>query len=400
MFIIFIAFVVVLLVVLCLLILSYFDMKFLVSLALACIASIATSQPVNDDESLRLVSVFFRHGARTPELKDTYPNDPYKLDTFQPMGWGQLTNHGKRMAFTLGKSLRTRYHDFLGDIYIPEAIRTQTTDYDRTKMSALLLLAGLYPPAPIQKWHEELNWLPIPIQYDNEKHDHTMQRPNSYCPNYKNELDQQLQSDETLEYLKAHKNTFQYIANHTGKPINKLSDVFQIYQTLTAEKTMNLTLPEWTAKVYPEEITRIAAKQCEIENGNDLMKRLFGGRMLGKVIDNMVAKTEGSLHPHERKIFIYSGHEYSVINILAVLDLYETHFPNYSAAVIIELHYLRSRQDYAVKVLHVKDVFQEPIELTLANCDVLCPLNEFVTLTAKHVPKNYTAECGSPVNLD
>lgn len=35
---------------------------------------------------------FFRHGSRTPEEKHTYPNDPYKLEHFQPMGWGQLTN--------------------------------------------------------------------------------------------------------------------------------------------------------------------------------------------------------------------------------------------------------------------------------------------------------------------
>lgn len=64
----------------------------------------------------------------------------------------------------------------------------------------------------------------------------------------------------------------------------------------------------------------------------------------------MVAKTEGSLSPHERKIFLYSGHENNVINVLAAMNLYKTHFPNYSSAVLIELHYLRSRQDYAVKV--------------------------------------------------
>lgn len=64
----------------------------------------------------------------------------------------------------------------------------------------------------------------------------------------------------------------------------------------------------------------------------------------------MVAKTEGSLSPHERKIFLNSGHENNVINVLAAMNLYKTHFPNYSSAVLIELHYLRSRQDYAVKV--------------------------------------------------
>lgn len=140
--------------------------------------------------------------------------------------------------------------------------------------------------------------------------------------------------------------------------------------------------------------------------------------MLGKVINNMVAKTEGSLHPHERKIFIYSGHENNVINVLAAMDLFRTHFPLYSSAVLIELHYLRSRQDYAVKVsticfiiivayqtlwlqvLYVRDAYKEPEELTLQDCDTLCPLNTFIKLTEKHVPGNYTAECDSLINLD
>lgn len=123
----------------------------------------------------------------------------------------------------------------------------------------------------------------------------TLKRPNTYCPAYQKELEEVLQSEETLAYLKANRNVFQYIANHTGRPINKLGmlftrligfkllrcsfagDVFQIFQTLTAEKTLNLTLPEWTKSVYPEKITEIAAKQCEVENHSSMLKRLNGG---------------------------------------------------------------------------------------------------------------------------
>lgn len=74
--------------------------------------------------------------------------------------------------------------------------------------------------------------------------------------------------------------------------------------------------------------------------------------MLGKVIENMVAKSLDKLMPSDRKIFLYSGHEYTVINILAAMDLYDPpHFPKYSAAVIIELHQLSCNSTkYAVKV--------------------------------------------------
>ncbi|XP_024945095.1 uncharacterized protein LOC107271895 isoform X4 [Cephus cinctus] len=41
-------------------------------------------------DTLRLVTVVFRHGQRTPA--DTYPTDPHINDSMVPYGWGQLTN--------------------------------------------------------------------------------------------------------------------------------------------------------------------------------------------------------------------------------------------------------------------------------------------------------------------
>lgn len=141
---------------------------------------------------------FFRHGSRTPEVQDLYPNDPYDLETFQPMGLGQLTNVaqifknrpyfetnffqiGKKRAYKLGKVLRKRYNDFLGDIYYPNNVLARTTDFDRTKMTALLVLAGLYPPSPVQKWNDDLDWMPIPYHFERGEHDYVkrseLQRP-------------------------------------------------------------------------------------------------------------------------------------------------------------------------------------------------------------------------------
>ncbi|KAJ8937379.1 hypothetical protein NQ314_011927 [Rhamnusium bicolor] len=227
-----------------------------------------------------------------------------------------------------------------------------------------------------------------------------LRRPNSYCPTYLSELEKVFQSEEVAIYLKKNKKILEYIAESTGKPINKLLDVFGIFQTLTAERWMNLTLPEWSKSVFPEEITELAAKQCELENSNGILKKLNGGRSLKKVIENMVAKSTHSLYPHVRKIFLYSGHENNVINILSALNLFKVHFPNYSSAVMIELHYLEEKDQYAVKVLYSKDVNVDPEEQQLEGCDVLCPLDKFIEISQPHIPVNYTAECGSQVYLD
>lgn len=68
------------------------------------------------------------------------------------------------------------------------------------------------------------------------------------------------------------------------------------------------------------------------------------------VVNNMLAKSTHNLQPHGRKMFLYSGHENNVINVLAAMNLFQTHFPSYSSAVIIELHYLSDKDQYAVKV--------------------------------------------------
>lgn len=33
-------------------------------------------------------------------------------------------------------------------------------------MSALLAMAGMFPPAPSQQWDDKLQWLPIPLTYE------------------------------------------------------------------------------------------------------------------------------------------------------------------------------------------------------------------------------------------
>lgn len=64
----------------------------------------------------------------------------------------------------------------------------------------------------------------------------------------------------------------------------------------------------------------------------------------------MVAKANSTLKPDDRKMFLFSGHENNVINMLAAMNLFEPHVPKYSSAVIIELHYLEDEDKHVVKV--------------------------------------------------
>lgn len=264
-------------------------------------------------------------------------------------------------------------------------------------MTLLSVLAGLFPPPPLQTWSDSLSWMPIPYQYDKDATDYTLRRPLHYCPTYTKELEGLLQSDEVLREIKANRDVFNYVSEKTKRPMKTFLDLFGIWQTLTAETTMNLTLPEWTKSVFPEPLSTLATKQTHYENYNSVLKKLNGGRMLGKVVEHMWAKSEDALN---RKIYLYSGHENNVINVLAALNIFLPHVPKYTAAVIVELHHVQEGDAHGVKVFYLRDAGSEPEVQKLEGCDALCPLNSFVRIAQPHVSVNYTAECGSHVNLD
>lgn len=67
-------------------------------------------------------------------------------------------------AFKLGETLRHKYNDFLGSTYLSKDVKSHSSDFERTKMSLQLVLAGLYPPNAMQKWKADLNWQPIPFR--------------------------------------------------------------------------------------------------------------------------------------------------------------------------------------------------------------------------------------------
>lgn len=74
-------------------------------------------------------------------------------------------------SYKLGQFLRNRYQRFLGDLYTSGIVDPISTASERTRMSLLLVLAGLFPPASSQKWHDSFNWLPIPYNYQESSRD-------------------------------------------------------------------------------------------------------------------------------------------------------------------------------------------------------------------------------------
>lgn len=71
-----------------------------------------------------------------------------------------------------------------------------------------------------------------------------------------------------------------------------------------------------------------------------------------KLISDWTAKAAGKLTPPERKIFVYSGHDSTVSNLLLALGSWDKQVPNYGIMVIFELYEDLKTNEFGVEVLY------------------------------------------------
>lgn len=101
-------------------------------------------------------------------------------------------------------------------------------------MSLQLLLAGLFPPqgTPLE-WNKNLNWLPIPYNYEELDQD-TLLLVRTTCPRYHEELERVF-SQDLSDKLKANEQLYEELTNITGLEIKTPDDIQSLYSTLKAE---------------------------------------------------------------------------------------------------------------------------------------------------------------------
>lgn len=357
------------------------------ALANATSDSSAGAENSDDDRSntLRQVTVVFRHAERTPA--DTYPNDPYINSTMEPYGWGQLTNPGKLHAYNDGLWLRKRYQKFLGGLYSADTFYLQTTAVDRAKMSGLLTAAGLWTPEGPQIWKTNLAWQPVPLNYQ-ELDDDTLLLVRTACPAYYKELESVKNGSEYQQILVDNKELFEQLTNLTGITISNPDDVMSLHGTLKAEDGLGLELPAWTQEYFPDKIEPLTLYSYLPLVGNDLLRRLKGGPFVKKIVNDMKSKVAGT---EKRKMFMYTGHDSTVTNLLGTMKVWDPQLPEYSIMTLIELH--ENQEGWNVQLFLRNTTQRVPYPLTIPGCATVCPLDEFVDLLTPVIPVDWDAEC-------
>ncbi|XP_015835032.2 venom acid phosphatase Acph-1 [Tribolium castaneum] len=339
-----------------------------------------TCAPVEDD-SLILVHVIFRHGNRTPSLEEMYPKDPYRNEKYFPFGLGQLTNVGKKREFMIGKALRNRYNKFLGPYYYPEIVEARSTDYNRTKMSLELALAGLFPPRGEEVWNYWLNWQPVPYNYVPQANDNVLL--GTLCPNFVKKTKEYLQSGREQTELSKYREVLDYISENAGINVTSFLDVYSLYFGLTTEAEWGFELPEWTQKVYPEPITQLAINEYYTQTATTELMQMSAGYFLQKVIQDSYSKINNT--NSDRKIYMYAAHENNIADLLILLGVFEPpHIPNYGAYVLLELHSVNNK--YGIRIFYENYQETRPQLLKVPNCDSFCKIDQFASLYEEYMP--------------
>ncbi|XP_023293172.2 prostatic acid phosphatase isoform X1 [Lucilia cuprina] len=348
------------------------------------------SQATDVDLKGKLVfaHVIYRHGDRTPI--DPYPTDPWRDVKQWPTGWGQLTNIGKQQHYHLGQWLRKRYGSLLSDTYNKDEIYIRSTDVDRTLMSALSNLAGLYEPVKKDVWNPEIHWQPIPVHTQLEKSDPVL-AGKAPCPAYEYALSALKNSPEMQALNDRYAYLYNYLTKYTGMTVDSLEYVQRINNTLFIEELYNKTLPEWTKKVYPStDMTYIADFTFSLSTYTRQMARLKAGPLIKEMLERFVDKSKGKLNPN-RSLWIYSAHDTTVANVLNTLKLYDLHSPPYIACIMLELRLDEKLQPY-VSIFY-KNTTAEPEPLYIPDCGVACPLNQMFNIYSDILPKDWESEC-------
>ena len=296
---------------------------------------------------------------------------------------------GKQQHYELGQWFRRRYNSLVSAKYNMSEMRVQSTDVDRTLMSAQSNLAGFYPPEGKDVWNENVAWQPIPVHTVPEKLDDILAAKKP-CPVYDYELKKLYKSQEFKALDKSNAAIYKYLTKNSGKTVNSLQSVQNIYSCLHIEEINGFALPEWTNEVYPEKLFPISGLSFAVKTYTPLLARLKSGPLLKEILSHFKNKTKNK---HDQKYWVYSAHDTTVANMLNTLGVFKTlgyHNPPYTSTVMFELR--KYGDDLRVQVFY-KNTTADPQPIDLPGCGTSCPLDKMFEVYKEVLPVNWADEC-------
>lgn len=368
-----------------------------------------TPHAVPKGAKLMLVQVIFRHGARTPltpnfwqgvewdccgnpfkpapvEIKHRSggerphsASDARQMGTALPGGChkGELTILGKMQAFELGKDLRQRYCDELGFLpaeYSQGDISAHTTNMARTVQTLTGVVSGLYPDVPDSS--------PLQVTTVGD-HEEFMYANSAGCPQLKLLMKENRKGvQELLRESEEFKRLSKEIEERSDGAVTPPFNVIDLYDAFTAVRSHGKKLPEWMDLKLYADIEALAVRRINLlfnPNSAHLadVLHLGMGRLLQELVQNMESCITGS---SSEKLHLFSGHDTTVVPLLAAFGMELDHWPPYASHVELELWQCPSDSNtsaYYVRVVYNGDEVTWPGLAAGEMCD-LGHLTEYI----------------------
>lgn len=353
--------------------------------------------PLLCGKELIQANLLWRHGDRSS--RSTYPNDPYK--NVWKDGSMQLTERGMAQEYDLGIFLRSKYGHLLSGKYREGEIYLQSTNIDRTLMSAQCVAAGLYSPNNVTKWNGILSpWRPFPVHSRETDRDwlyQIYQDPSKQCPEFDKLIKQiRVSSDWYLETDKTYAEFFQSITKHTGSPFT-IDNIGSLYDNLFCLKSNGYKLPSWVDSQIMETLINLSGvlqglgfSDYEMKYTKTLSK-MRAGVILSHMITNMEKRLNGDTGYY---VVGYSGHDSSVIPLLTSLGAFNWKQPPYASCVMIDL-YKNDDGSHFVEFWYRNDSKHDPYPLSFYECGHKCDYEVFKKISAEVVTdENTPTLCG------
>lgn len=299
-------------------------------------------------------------GPRPPApVEDSYRKNILTGGTFP----GQLTTVGMQQLYELGKRLRRKYIEetqFLSSTFSPAEVYVRSTNIVRTIESAKCLVAGLFQ----QKQKETVRILTTEAESE-------ILYPNYHgCKLLKILGSQRWAESATLPDIAA---DLQSIQIALGIAAHQKIDFILIRDDMVAREAHGLPCPPvldtWRNKVEQRAVDMMyyVFEPSKREN-----LKLCVGPLLHIFLSNIEEKLQDTSSEPNRKLFLYSAHDTTLIPCLMALGIFDMRWPPYAADITLELHQHRQTKKSFVKVSYIGQ------DQLIPGCSgVYCPLDEF-----------------------
>ncbi|XP_042331344.1 prostatic acid phosphatase-like [Sceloporus undulatus] len=343
---------------------------------------------------LKFVVAVFRHGDRTPI--GTFPTNTVKKETW-PEGYGQLTKIGMKQHYDLGKYIRKRYPKLLSAEYNQKEIYVQSTDYERTIMSAQANLAGLFRPIGCRALNNKVRWQPIPIHTVPRAQEKLLSYPTRTCKRFYVLLKETMAAKQTLGQVQSHMKFIAEMASFMGYDVKALLDFtnqkfWNAYDALLVQKIHKQPMPNWASCQAMRKMKKLLGFAVSAMFGvhkREEKSRLQGGVLVKAILDDIGKAADGA---SELKMKMYSGHDMTLVALQVALNVFDAKLPPYAACHFFEL-YKEDSGEHTIEMYYRTKPKAEPHPLTLPGCSKSCPLAKFKELVSPIIADNVEEEC-------